>query len=125
MRQVALILLLLVPVTASCARRHRAPAEASPQAKWSLTVKNHHWLDVTIHVIYDGQRARVATVSAAHVETYLLSPSMIGPGRVIRLEAHPIGSAQRITTEALTVEGGQHVEWTLETGLERSSVAVW
>jgi hypothetical protein len=123
-RQLALLLLLLVPGAGSCARGPRAPAEAIPQAEWSLTVKNHHWLDVSIQVIYDGQRSRVGTVPVARAQTYVLPSFMIGTGRTIRLEANPVGSPRRMTTEAFTVQGGQHVEWTLETELDRSTVLV-
>jgi len=50
---------------------------------------------------------------------------MVGPGRTVRLEANAIGSPVRTTTEALLVRAGQHVAWTLQSGLERSSVTVW
>ncbi|HTI06094.1 MAG TPA: hypothetical protein VL549_12300 [Gemmatimonadales bacterium] len=92
---------------------------------WSLTVVNHHWLDVSIVLISDGQRSRVGTVSATRTETYELPARTITSGRVIRLEANPIGSNGKLTTDGLTVQIGQHVEWTLETSLERSSVAIW
>jgi hypothetical protein len=90
-----------------------------------LTVTNHHWLDVSIHVISDGQRARVGAVPAARAATYILPPRMVGPARAVRLEANAIGSPARATTEALLVRAGQHVEWTLQSGLRQSSVAVW
>ena len=112
--RVGLLLVLLCAVTTRCGHGRSPLAEATPtpQAEWSLTVTNHHWLDLTVYVIYDGQRARVGAVPSARTETYL------------RLEASAIGSSSRATTEALIVRGGQHVEWTLESGLERSTVAV-
>jgi len=124
--RVGLLLVLLCAVTTRCGHGRSPLAEATPtpQAEWSLTVTNHHWLDLTVYVIYDGQRARVGAVPSARTETYLLPPYMLGPGRTLRLEASAIGSSSRATTEALIVRGGQHVEWTLESGLERSTVAV-
>jgi hypothetical protein len=50
---------------------------------------------------------------------------MIGGGRLITLEANLIGATRSVRTERLLVQGGQRVEWTLETGLERSTVAVY
>jgi len=117
--------LLLVAALTGCSPRNAATAETTPVEGWSLTVINRHWLDVSIYVMSDGQRTHVGTVSATHIQTYELPSHMISVGRLIRLEANPIGATRAVRTEALTVQGGQHVEWTLETGLERSSVAVW
>jgi len=88
-------------------------------------VVNHHWLDVSVTVLHDGGRSRLGTVSATGRETYTLPFRMISAGRTVRFEANPVGANSNVTTEAITVRGGGHVEWTLESGLERSSVAVW
>lgn len=117
--------LLLISAVAGCVRGRGAESEALPETEWSLTVTNHHWLDVSIQVITDGQRARVGAVPAASAATYILPPRMVGPGRTIRLEANAIGSTARTTSEGLLVRAGQHVEWTLQSGLSQSSVAVW
>ena len=124
-RRVLPQLLVIVATLAACGHRHGPAADPVSETEWSLTVKNHHWLDVSIFVMYDGQRAHVGTVSATRTETYLLPSTMVSAGRTVRLEANPIGAARTLRTEALVVQGGQHVEWTLESGLERSSLAVW
>jgi hypothetical protein len=120
-----LLLLLTTAALAACSHRHRIPEDSVAETEWSLTVTNHHWLDVAIYVMYDGQRQHVGTVTATQNATFLLPAHMIAPGRMVRIEANPIGATRSVTTEGLTIRGGQHVEWTLETGLERSSVAVW
>lgn len=119
------LLLLLVSATARCGRgaRPHPPDEPAPQAEWSLTVTNRHWLDVSIEVVYDGQRARVGTVPASHTETYLLRLPGQG-GRTVRLEADAVGSRERTVAEGIPVRGGQHVSWTLESRLAQSSVQV-
>jgi hypothetical protein len=118
-------LVLLLALLIGCAHGRGASVEVVPKADWTLTVNNHHWLDVSIFVLYDGGRDRIGTVAATHNQTYSLPFRMITAGRTVRLEANPIGATKNVTTDALTVRGGGHVEWTLETGLERSSVAVW
>jgi len=127
MRRVALLTIAAATLPLGCA--HRQPVSSHDTIVsvdgWSLTVVNHHWLDVSIVLISDGQRSRVGTVSATRTETYELPARTITSGRVIRLEANPIGSNGKLTTDGLTVQIGQHVEWTLETSLERSSVAIW
>jgi len=121
------VLLASAALLGGCAPRRGAPAAAAvPSTEdWSLTVVNHHWLDVSVTVLHDGGRSRLGTVSATGRETYMLPFRMIDAGRTVRFEGNPVGANGNVTTEAITVRGGGHVEWTLESGLERSTVAVW
>lgn len=112
-------------VLMGCSHHQAADTEPTPDQGWTLTVINHHWLDVTIYVISDAGRAHVGTVSATHTQSFEMRPGMIRSGRSVTIEANPIGATRSVRTEALTVQGGQRVEWTLETGLERSTVAVY
>jgi len=126
--QVALVTLLLASTMAGCTPGHRAdpsPANADPQAEWSLTVTNRHSLDVSVYVMYDGQRSHLGVVSAYGTATFLLAPTMVSAGRTPRLEASAIGSARRLVTDAIPVRAGQHVEWILDNGLDHSNVSVW
>ena len=112
---------------AGCSRPHSAGAETAPAPDegWTLTVINHHWLDVSVYVISDGPRSHVALVAATRTESFEMPARMISGGRLIVLEANPIGANRAVRTERLAVQGGARVEWTLETGLERSTVAVY
>jgi hypothetical protein len=110
---------------AACSHRHAADAEAKPDEGWTLTVINHHWLDVSVYVMTDGGRSHVALVPATFTQSFKMPARMITNGRLIVLEANPIGANTTLRTERLAVQGGQRVEWTLETGLERSSVVVY
>jgi len=128
--QVALVALLLASTMAGCTPRHGdspspSPADQDPQAEWSLTVTNRHSLDVSVYVMYDGQRSHLGVVSAYGTATFLLAPTMVSAGRTPRLEASAIGSARRLVTEAIPVRPGQHVEWILDNGLDHSNVSVW
>jgi len=118
-------LMLLAALLTGCAHRSKSSVDVVPEEDWTLTVNNHHWLDVSVFVLYDGGRTRVGTVAATHNETYTLPFRMITSGRSVQFEANPIGATRNVRTEALLVRGGGHVEWTLESGLERSSVAIW
>lgn len=119
--------LLLLAGAAGCAfgRGREGATDAVSQTEWSLTVTNRHWLDVDIHVITDGLRAHVGSVRAVAAATYVLPPRLVGAGRSVRFEARAVGSPARATSEALVVRPGQHVEWTLQSGLDRSSIAIW
>lgn len=110
---------------AGCARQHPDAAGATPEQGWTLTVINHHWLDVSVYVMSDGGRSHVALIPATNTQSFDMPARFISGGRLITLEANPIGATRNVRTERLSVQGGQRVEWTLETGLERSTVAVY
>lgn len=111
-------------VLGSCHRRSAETAPA-PAEGWTLTIVNHHWLDVSVYVTSDGQRSHVGLVAATRTLSFDMPARLISIGRQITLEADPVGSPRSVRTEMLSIQGGQTVQWTLESGLERSSVAVW
>lgn len=123
-RRLLWVCVMLAALT-GCSRRPSASAETTPDEGWTLTVVNHHWLDVSIYVMSDGDRSHIGLVTATRTQTFDMPARMIATGRLIMLEADPIGARRSVRTERLSVQGGQNVEWTLETGLERSTVAVY
>jgi hypothetical protein len=104
----------------------REPAETPP---WigdvPLQVINHHWLDVTIYVIHDGQRTRLGVAGGSAETRMAVPPHLLGVGSDLQLYGDPIGSSDRAVTEVIVVQPGQFIEWLLESGLERSTVAVY
>jgi hypothetical protein len=80
---------------------------------------------VTIYIIHDGQATRVGAVTAASTNSLDISDRLLGQGRVIRLRADPLGSSRRHTSESVRVGIGQRIEWTLESDLDRSHIAVY
>jgi hypothetical protein len=107
----------------------KPPAEPAGASDWSgeilLQIVNHHWLDVTIFVIHDGQRTRLG-VAGGNAQTRIMLPQrLLGVGRELQLYGDPIGSLERAITEVVVVQPGQYVEWLLESGLDRSTVAVY
>ncbi len=91
----------------------------------ALNVSSHHYLDVVIYVLHDGQRTRVGTATGSSSTRFSLPAHLLGLGREIQLMGHPIGSPETITTETIVVQPGQHIEWSLESQLSRSTVAVY
>src|SRR2546426_7716110 len=122
--------LLLMVLGTACAR-HRAP-QATPQRapvpeaiEVVLTVTNHHWLDVVVYIEHDGQRTRVGTVTAVSTQQFLLPMRQLGASHQFRLYGAAIGSPEAVRTETLSIQPGQGIEWTLDSSLRRSSVAVF
>ena len=81
-----------ITALASCSHHQGAQAPTTPDEGWTLTVINHHWLDVSIYVMTDAGRAHVGTVSATHTQSFEMPARMISTGRTVTIEANPIGS---------------------------------
>ena len=124
-RAVKHVLAVLTAATLACGSHRHAPAPAVPQEGFAIVVINHHWLDVTVYVIHDGQRTRVGTVTATTTQEFDLSTRLLGSNRQVSLIGEAVGSKEVIRTELLAVQPGQYIEWTLENVLRRSSVAVY
>jgi len=122
LRRAVLTGVYLALAALACAR-HRPVADAVPP-EWSLTLENHHWLDIEVHLVHGGQRTRVGVVTAATTQSFVLSTLLLGPGGEVELIATPIGGGQRISTGLFTLSGGHSVVWTLERVLSQSSLAV-
>jgi hypothetical protein len=97
----------------------------SPEPTVDLQVQNHHWRDLTLYAIHDGQRSRIGTVTAVSTAVFTLPAHLLAANGEMRFVADAIGSQDTVTTERLIVRPGQRVGWTLESDLARSSVAIW
>ena len=92
----------------------------------TLDVKNHNWLDVTIYIVHGGQRTRVLTVVATSSASIVVpNHALRNSGGQIRLLAHAIGNPATFTSETIVARPGMTIDWTLESDLKRSSLAVW
>lgn len=129
------VALLLAP--GGCARARTGDAGAGTAAgadtvagaQWlgpvPIRVVNRHALDVTVFALVAGQRLRLGLVNSASSQSFELPLRLLAGGATLRLRAEPVGREEGITTEALSVQRGQRVEWMLESGLERSTVGVY
>ena len=102
-----------------------APAIDVPEGEIALSVTNHNYLDVVIYVLHDGLQTRVGTVTGSSSAVFFLPTRLLGQAREIRLLGDAIGNEAYARTDILVVQRGQYIEWTLESDLRRSSVAVF
>ena len=119
------VLILFGTLTLACGSYHRPPAATVPEDGFAIVVVNHHWLDVTVYLVHDGQRTRVGTVTATTTQQFDLSARLLGATRRVSLIGEAVGSKEAVRTETLTLQPGQYIEWTLENALQRSSVALY
>lgn len=119
--------LMALCLVAACARHAavRRPAAVPASVEVVLRVTNHHFVDITVSIERDGTRTRVGTVTAATSAEFVLPLRAFGVSREFRLVAEAIGSPEAVSTETLTIQPGQFIEWTLEHDLRRSSVGVF
>lgn len=87
-------------------------------------VDNHHWSDVVISVLHDGVIDRVGLATAVKTTSFILPSRRLGTTGIIRLRGHAVGAPDSHTTDSFPVQPGQEIQWTLESDLEHSSVAV-
>ena len=120
------ISVLLLLASSGCGR-HGASTDNDrprPATEVVLLIDNHHWNDVIISVLHDGIVDRIGMATAVKISTFVLPSRRLGTSGVIRLRGHAVGAPDEHTTDAFPVQPGQEIEWTLESDLARSSVAV-
>jgi hypothetical protein len=121
----ALLALFLIG-TVGCGRHsaESAPPGAEPSADVLLVVENHHWNDVVVYVVHDGVAERIGLATAVKTSTFVLPYRRLGTSGLIRLRGHAVGAPDDHTTDSFLIQPGQEIQWTLESDLARSSVAV-
>ena len=126
----ASVLVLVLTILSACAGHKRSPNSDVPAISWddpvTLDVKNHNWLDVTIYIVHGGQRTRVLTVVATRSASVIVpNHTLRNSGGQIRLLAHAIGNPATFMSETIVARPGMTIDWTLESDMKRSSLAVW
>ena len=125
-RWTARILLVLVLLGSSGCARHGTESDPAPEsrAEVALVVEDHHWNDVIIYVLHDGVADRIGLATAVKTSTFIIAGRRLGTSGLVQLRGHAVGAPDYHTTDAFVVRPGQEIEWTLESDLARSSVAV-
>jgi hypothetical protein len=116
---------VIAGVLAGCGK-HRINDDISADNASTLQVVNHHWSDVDIFVIRDGQRTRIGQVTASADENFVLAKAMTTGAGTLQLQAHAVGQSGGISSETITVRpGGMQLTWTLENNLTRATLAFY
>jgi hypothetical protein len=119
-----LVAVLGALVLAGCAGKR--PAAVAPRhEKIAVKVTNHHFLDVVVYAICEGQRTRIGVASGSGSTQMNVPRRLLGPGQEVQLIGDAIGSEERAVTETIIVQPGQFIELLLESRLARSSVGVY
>ena len=120
-------LVVAVALSSAACAGHSGQSEASGPVgagEISLVVENHHWNDVIVYILHDGVADRVGLVTAVKTSTFVIPSRRLGTSGLIQLRGHAVGAPDDHTTDKFLVQPGQQIQWTLESDLARSSVAV-
>src|SRR5689334_19822056 len=107
-----------------CAHHQPPAAGANAADEVVLVVENHHWNDVVVSVLHDGIVDRIGLVQAVKTSRLVIPSRRLGPTGLIQLRAHAVGAPDDHTSDTFPIKPGQEIQWTLESDLSRSSVAV-
>ena len=117
----------VIPVLACAGPRQKVETDPSPSPVadgFELTLNNHHWLDINVFVLHDGEASRVTTVTASSSQSLILPLWMLGESKIVRIIAEPVGEVGSYTTDQLRVDPGQSVELNVESVLSKSNYSV-
>ena len=122
----ALAGLLLLALAGACRPKGAAPsAQPDPDATVLVQVDNHYMGDVVIYLVRGSQRQRLGMVTALSTAELSFPWRRLTGSSSYRLLAYPIAGVSAYASDPLLVQPGQWIKWTLESDLNRSSLAVY
>jgi hypothetical protein len=117
--------LLLVGLVAGCARNKHVSHEFQGNVDSTVHIENHHWGDVDVFLIHDGQRTRLGMVTATTEQTFTIRSRLVGSASQLQLEAHAIGMPGALDSETMAYRPGMQINWTLESNLARATLSIY
>ncbi len=93
-------------------------------AEVSVEVENHNWSDITVYLLTGGLPQRLGMVTALGNASFAFPSHHLNTGGNVRLRALPV-AGEAYTSDAILVQPGQAIIWTLENDLDISSLSVY
>jgi hypothetical protein len=90
-----------------------------------VRIISHYWSDVTISISRGGTWNRVGLAGANKTSSFVVPLRQFVNDQSTRLKADPIGGDAPVVSDAVGIRAGAVVIWTLESTLDRSSIAVY
>jgi hypothetical protein len=105
-------------------RGNPASTDSLLQTEVSVEIENHNWNDITIYLMTAGLPQRLGMVTALSYATFAFPSQRLNTSSSVRLRALPV-AGRAFTSEAILVQPGQAIMWTLENDLDISSLSVY
>ena len=110
---------------AGCGGVSSRSKDSSLDSEILVEIENHHWSDIVIYLMEDGQSQRLGLVNGSSSKRFVFPyRKLMGGGRV-NLRAYAVGGSGSTTSDDLRLQPGQGVRWILESDLDRSSLSVF
>jgi hypothetical protein len=90
----------------------------------SVEVESHNWSDITVYLVTGGLPQRLGMVSALSNASFAFPSQRLNTSGSVRLRALPM-AGRAYTSDAILVQPGQAIMWTLENDLDISSLTVY
>jgi hypothetical protein len=117
---------LFLAATSACGSARHSSENPSPgSSEVLLEVENHNWRDVVIYLMNGNQSQRLGTVNGVSTDHFVFQYRQLATAGRVRLRAHPVGGQGSFTSEDVVIQSGQGLKWTLESDLQRSTLAVY
>jgi hypothetical protein len=120
--------LMLVAAVAGCRSKGAKTSpepESDPNTPVVVEIENHYQGDVVIYLMQGSHRQRLGMVTALSTASFSFPWIRLQVSGNNRLLAYPIAGASAYASDPLFVQPGQSIQWTLESDLDRSSLAVY
>ena len=105
-------------------RPHPAATGSLLHSEVSVEVENHNWSDITIYLMTGGLPQRLGMVTALSNASFAFPSQRLNTAGSVHLRALPV-AGRPYTSEAILVQPGQAIMWTLENDLDISSLWVY
>lgn len=125
LKRMPLIVIAAVAVASSACAHHHAPNESPAGGPATLRVDNRNWQNVDIQVLHRGIQSHLGSVNASAVTEIVFPKYLLSDLGEVQLIAHAVGTPYTIRTQVIVLKPGTEVRWTLETDLNRSTIAVY
>jgi hypothetical protein len=117
---------VLVALTMACSKTPAPNLGPDPSdSDVAVRIENHGWSDLVILLSHQGVSERLGMASAAKSTNFFIPWSKLAAGGSVRLQADPADGSRGISSEALLLQPGKVVVWTLERELGQSRIAVY
>lgn len=120
-----LAVLVMAGLVAGCAHHGRVSEDLHGNVDSTVHVENHHWGDVDVFLLHDGQRTRLGMVTATTDQTFTIRARLIGSAAQVQLEAHAVGMPGVLDSETMGYRPGMQINWTLESNLSRATLSIY
>jgi hypothetical protein len=110
---------------AACGGKSDTDDVSPSSGELAVRIESHYWSDATISISRGGTWNRLGLAGSNKTSSFVVPFRQFGTNQAARLKADPVGGDATFVSEAISIRPGALIVWTLESTLDRSSIAVY